>query len=66
MNEKKYITYLERYHQWLIAHKERGTEELAEREAHAKEMQKYDKNRLLSMTTDDVYNLLYPLWAMGM
>lgn len=29
MNEKKYITYLERYHQWLIAHKEKATEKLA-------------------------------------
>ena len=66
MNEKKYLSYLERYSQWLKAHKEKSTEELAEREAHAKEMQKYDKARLLSMTADDVYNLLSPLWAMGM
>ena len=48
MNEKKFLSYLERYSQWLKAHKEKSTEELAEREAHAKEMQKYDKARLLS------------------
>ena len=42
MNEKKYLSYLEQYHQWLKAHQEKSTEELAEREAHAKEMQKYD------------------------
>ena len=46
MNEKKYITYLEQYHQWLIGHQEKANEELAEREVHAKEMQKYDKARL--------------------
>lgn len=66
MNEKKYITYLKRYQQWVLAHKEKAAAELAEREAHTKEMQKYDKARLLSMTADDVYNLLSPLWAMGM
>ena len=66
MNEKKFLSYLERYSQWLKAHKEKSTEELAEREAHAKEMQKYDKARLLNMTADDVYDLLSPLWAMGM
>ena len=42
MNEKKFLSYLERYSQWLKAHKEKSTEELAEREAHAKEMQKYN------------------------
>ena len=35
MNEKKFLSYLERYSQWLKAHKEKSTEELAEREAHA-------------------------------
>ena len=50
MNEKKYLSYLERYHQWLIAHQEKATDELAERESHAKEMQKYDKARLQNMT----------------
>ena len=66
MNEKKFITYLERYHQWRIAHQEKSTDELAERIAHAKEMQKYDKTRLLKMKADDVFSLLSPLWAMGM
>ena len=60
MNEKKFLSYLEQYHQWLIAHKEKANDELAEREVHAKEMQKYDKARLLNMTVDDVYNLLSP------
>ena len=36
MNEKKYLSYLERYCQWLKAHKEKSTEELAEREEHTK------------------------------
>ena len=66
MNEKKYLSYLERYHQWLKVHQEKASEELAERDSHAKEMQKFDKTRLLKMTDDDVYNLLSPLWAMGM
>ena len=66
MNEKKYISYLKSYHQWLMSHKDKATEELAERVNHAKEMQKYSKERLLQMTEDDIYNLLSPLWAMGM
>ena len=37
MNEKKFLSYLKQYHQWLVAHQEKATEELAEREAHAKE-----------------------------
>jgi len=66
MNEKKYLSYLERYHQWLIAHQEKATNEFAERESLVNEMRKYDKARLQEMTADDVYNLLSPLWAMGM
>lgn len=66
MNEKKFITYLERYHQWRNVHQEKSTDELAERKAHAKDMQMYDKARLLKMTAEDFYNLLSPLWAMGM
>ena len=66
MNEKKFITFLERYHQWRITHKDKTSDELAERKAHAKEMQKCDKSRLLKMSAEDFYNLLSPLWAMGM
>ena len=66
MNEKKYLSYLERYHKWLKDHKEKASEEIAEREAHAKEMRKYDKKRLLSMSADDIYDLISPLWAMIM
>ena len=29
MNEKKFLSYLERYSQWLKAHKEKSNEELA-------------------------------------
>ena len=65
MNENKFNTYLERYHQWLITHKDKASEELAERKAHAKEMQKYDKARLLKMTGEDFYNLLSPLVGHG-
>ena len=28
MNEKKYISYLERYSQWIKSHKEKSNEEL--------------------------------------
>lgn len=66
MNEKKYLSYLESYHKWLKDHKEKASEEIAEREAHAKEMRKYDKKRLLSMSADDIYDLISPLWAMIM
>ena len=59
MNEKKYIYYLERYSQWLKTHKDKSKEELAERETHAKEMQKYDKARLMNMTADDMGRIIY-------
>lgn len=36
MNEKKFLSYLERYSQWLKVHKEKSTEEFAEREEHTK------------------------------
>ena len=35
MNEKKYLSYLEQYHQWLIAHQEKANDEMTEREANA-------------------------------
>ncbi len=66
MNEQKFITYLERYHQQQSAHQEKSADELAERKVHAEEMQKYNKVRLLKMTAEDVFSLLSPLWAMGM
>lgn len=66
MNEKKFLSYLEQYHQWLTDRQGKAKEELAEREVYAKEMQKYDKRNLLNMTAEDVYNLLSPLWAMAM
>ena len=66
MNEKKYLSYLKQYHQWLQDHKEKAAEDLAERENYAKEMRKFDKNRLLNMSAEDVYDLLSPLWAMAM
>lgn len=66
MNEKKVLFYLSQYHQWLEEHSTKASDELAERAAHAKSMQKYNKARLMKMTADDIYNLLSPLWAMGM
>lgn len=66
MNEKKILSYLEKYHQWLNDHKQKATDELSERETHAKEMRKYDRGKLLKMTEEDFFNLLSPLWAMGM
>ena len=66
MNEKKYLSYLKQYHQWLQSQKVKAKEDLAERENYAKEMRKYDKNRLLNMSVEDVYDLLSPLWAMAM
>ena len=56
MNEKKFLSYLEQYHQWLKDHQGKAKEDMAEREVYAKEMQKYDKKRLMNMTTEDVIN----------
>lgn len=66
MNEKNFLSYLEQYHQWMTDRQGKDKEELAEHEAYAKGMQKYDKKRILSMMIEDVYNMLSPLWAMAM
>jgi hypothetical protein len=66
MNEKKFLSYLNKYHSWLKEHKAKAEEELAEREVHAKDMKKWTKEKLLNMSEEDFYNLLSPLWAMGM
>lgn len=66
MNENKFLSYLESYHQWLDSHKEKALEEIAERESHAKDIRKFDKEKLLNITADEIYDLLSPLWAMIM
>lgn len=66
MNKNKFKSYLEQYHQWIIVNKEIASRELAERKEHAKTMQRYDIAFLRQMSPEDVYNLLSPLWAMGM
>ena len=66
MNETKYISYLKRYHEWQNEHQQKTAEDLAEREALAKVMQKYDKALIQKMSANDFYDLLSPLWAMGM
>ena len=64
MNENKFLSYLESYHQWLDSHKEKALEEIAERESHAKDIRKFDKEKLLNITADEIYDLLSPLWVL--
>lgn len=66
MNEKKFLSHLEQYHQWREAHKAKATEELAEREELSNAVKMYNKKKILSFTNEDFYEMLSPLWAMAM
>lgn len=43
MKEKKFLSYLNKYHSWLKEHKTKAEEEFAERGSHAKDMKKWAK-----------------------
>ncbi len=66
MNEKLYSTALSNYKKWADNNKTDVESDLNERHAMCKEMQSYSKERLLKLSEEEFFNLIAPLWAMGM
>lgn len=66
MNEKLYASALSSYKKWVDNNKAEAKSELNERHALCDEMQSYTKERLQNLTEDEFFNLIAPLWAMGM
>lgn len=66
MNEKLYASALSCYKKWADNNKAEAKSELNERHALCDEMQSYTKERLQNLTEDEFFNLIAPLWAMGM
>lgn len=66
MNEKLYASALSCYKKWVDNNKAEAKSELNEHHALCDEMQSYTKERLQNLTEDEFFNLIAPLWAMGM
>ena len=66
MNEKLYASALSSYKKWADNNKAEAKSEFNERHALCDEMQSYTKERLQNLTEDEFFNLIAPLWAMGM
>jgi hypothetical protein len=66
MNEKLYASALSSYQKWADNNKAEAKSEFNERHALCDEMQSYTKERLQNLTEDEFFNLIAPLWAMGM
>ncbi len=66
MNEKLYSEALSNYKKWADDNKADVEADFNERHALCKEMQAYSKERLLKLSEEEFFNLIAPLWAMGM
>lgn len=66
MNDKLYSTALSNYKKWAESNKAEVESDFNERHAMCMEMQSYTKERLLSLTEEEFFNLIAPLWAMRM
>lgn len=66
MNEKLYSTALLNYKKWADNNKAEVESDFNERHGMCKEMQSYTKDRLEHLTEEEFFNLIAPLWAMGM
>ena len=66
MNEELYSTALSNYKKWADNNKAEVESDFNERHAMCKEMQSYTKERLQNLSEEEFFNLIAPLWAMGM
>ena len=66
MNDKLYSTALSNYKKWADNNKAEVESDFNERHAMCKEMQSYTKERLQNLSEEEFFNLIAPLWAMGM
>ncbi len=66
MNTQQLSKYLIAFKKWFETNKSQALSEQTERELLATTTQSYAKERLQSMTEDDLFDYLAPLWAMAM
>lgn len=66
MNEQKLIKYLASYKEWLIKNPSAANEAKQERIEAQRKAHTFTKERLLTMSEDDLFEYLSPLWAMAM
>ena len=66
MNEQKLIKYLASYKEWLTKNPSAANEAKQERMEAQQKAHAFTKERLLSLSEDDLFEYLSPLWAMAM
>ena len=66
MNEQKLTKYLASYKEWLMKNPSAANEAKQARMEAQQKVQAFTKERLLSLSEDELFEYLSPLWAMAM
>lgn len=66
MNPQQLTQYLTTFRKWVKANKAQAISEQNEREQLALHIQDYTREKLLSMTEEELFDYIAPLWAMAM
>lgn len=66
MDTQQLVKYLTTFKKWFKANKMQAATEQNEREDIAAHIQSYNKEKLLNMSEEDLFNYIAPLWAMAM
>lgn len=66
MNEQKLTKYLASYKEWLTKNPSAANEAKQEQMEAQQKTHAFTKERLLSLSEDDLFEYLSPLWAMAM
>lgn len=64
MNDKLYTTALEKYKKWVKDNKKQVEADFLERHAMCEDMQAYSQKMLESLTEEQLFDMIAPLWAM--
>lgn len=65
MNEKLYISALNNYKKWIAKNKKEVDADVMKRRQMCEEMQAYSKEMLESLSEEQFFNIIAPLWAMN-
>lgn len=66
MNKERYNILLERYQTWCINNAKQAQADLQERKQYCSEMQALTEDMISTLSEEGFYNLMAPLWSMGM
>lgn len=64
MNTPLLIRHIERYKKWRADHRAQYEQERQEQQAMIRMYRSYSREKILSMTEEDLYEYIAPLWAM--